>query len=410
MRLVSVDVEAKGKITRLVGKVERRAPSPSAFEVSFEFTVSDEPFAASAKADAFAAAMLMPCMQSGEPLHIVPPISPRLLFNLPRIRDIFHTWWPHLARVSITAESVTTCNPSRPKRAGTFFSGGVDSFYSLLKYKSDAGALPTPLSHLIFMKGIENKLEWGRGVGETESWIRDVASSAGVSCIIGETNIRTSLQGAEVYNPDWERYYFGSDLAGVSLALSSFMAYVCIPSAFDYNHLVAHGSTPLVDEMYSTESTHILHDGSECSRANKVAKIVKYDCNLVLNYLRVCHMNYGGAFNCGQCPKCVRTAVPLQILGLFDRAKTFQNKSFDHWAELMAEDHRHLTEDNLKFALEHDADKELISMIKWALRYHDRRERSSNRRQMLRKALEKSPIGPLLPTFRNIKNMVERTS
>lgn len=407
MRLVNVEAEAQGETTRLSGTVERETSSPRTFEVSFEFTVSDEQFTGRAEADAFAAVMLMPCMQSGEPLHIVPPISPRLLFNLPRIRDIFHTWWPHLARVPITAESVTACNPSRPKRAGTFFSGGgVDSFYSLLKYRNDAGALSHPLSHLIFMKGIENKLEWGRGIGETENWIHDVASAAGVSCIVGETNIRTSLQGAEVYNPDWERYYFGSDLAGVSLALSSFMAYVCIPSAFDYNHLVAHGSTPLVDEMYSTESTYILHDGSECSRANKVAKIVEHDCNLVLNYLRVCHMNYGGAFNCGQCPKCVRTAVPLQVLGVFDRAKTFRDKSLDHWAELMAEDHPHLTEDNLQFALDHDADKELISMIRWALRYRHRRER----RTILKKTLETSPLSPLLPAFRNIKKMVERSS
>ena len=227
-----------------------------------------------------------------------------------------------------------------------------------------------------------------------------------MSCIIGETNIRTSLQGPEVYNPDWERYYFGSDLAAIALALSNVMAYVCIPSAFSYNHLVAHGSTPLVDEMYSTENTYVLHDGSECGRANKVAKILEWDTDLVLNYLRVCHMNGGGAFNCGQCSKCVRTAVPLRVLGVFDRARTFQNKSTDHWTGLMAADHPNLTEDNLQFALDHDGDAELISMLKRALQYRHRRDRSSQRHNQIMKTLDASPLKPLLPAARRMKKMI----
>jgi hypothetical protein len=407
VRLTNVESHARDHTIRFIGLVERESP-PGEFEVSFEFTVPNEPFLGGADADPFAAAMLMPCMQSGEPLDILPPISPRLLFNLPRIRDIFHTWWPHLARIPIRAHPRSTRSRSGPDRAATFFSGGVDSFYSLLKYQRGTETLPVPLSHLIFMRGVENKLEWGRGVGETERWINDIASAVGVSCIVGETNIRTSLQAPKVYNPEWEKYYFGSDLAGIALALSSVMAYVCIPSAFDYNHLVAHGSTPLVDEMYSTENTYVLHDGSECSRANKIAKIAEWDASLVLNYLRVCHMNYGGAFNCGQCPKCVRTAIPLQVLGLFDRAQTFQNKSTAHWAELMAEDHPNLIADNLQFALEHDADKELISMIRWALRCRHRREQSALRHKRFKRIAETSRLEPLLPAVRSIKRFIRR--
>ena len=47
-------------------------------------------------ADAFAAACLIKSMRVDEPLEIVSPISNRLHVMLPRIRDIYHTWWPAL--------------------------------------------------------------------------------------------------------------------------------------------------------------------------------------------------------------------------------------------------------------------------------------------------------------------------
>ena len=111
-----------------------------------------------------------------------------------------------------------------------------------------------------------------------------------------ETNLRTSLQRGEDYL-HWERHYHGSALAAVGLGLSPAFGFICIPSAFSYNHLVAHGSTPLVDEMYSTETLQIVHDGPEVTRAEKVARIIEWHGDLVLRHLRVCIKNRGGAYN-----------------------------------------------------------------------------------------------------------------
>ena len=180
MRLRAVEAQARGQGIRLSGEVERIRPADR-FEVSFEFDLSAS-MVMTAIADPFAAAMLMPSMQSGEPLEIIPPVSPRLSFNLPRIWDIFHTWWPHLARIPIRAEPRPIHARHGPDCGATFFSGGVDSFYSLLKHRCGAGTLPVPLSHVIFMRGVENKLEWGRGVGETE--ILGIGDCQGGGCVL----------------------------------------------------------------------------------------------------------------------------------------------------------------------------------------------------------------------------------
>jgi hypothetical protein len=169
------------------------------------------------------------------------------------------------------------------------------------------------------------------------------------------------------------------------------LAFACIPSAFSYNHLIAHGSTPLVDEMYSTERLQIIHDGAEVTRATKVARIIEWDRDLVLAHLRVCLLNSGGPSNCGRCRKCVRTAVPLRVLGVWDQATTFPDKSTDHWEELLSEDHLELTEENLQFALEHGGDAELISMLRRVVR-----------RKRWRNGLEVALDTPLLKPLRRV--------
>jgi hypothetical protein len=377
---------------RITGTVER---GQSQFEVYFDYPVPDAT-ALGASADAFAAALLLPCMRAGESLEVTPPISPQLYFSLPRIRDIFHAWWPRLSRIEIITTPSVVLLDQTPYGAATFFSGGVDSFYSLLKHRCGAGTLQQPLTHIVYMRGVETRLEYGAGVDETMVWVQRIAAATGVEAIIGESNIRTSLQGTE-RNLHWERHYHGSALAAVGLSLPKHLTYICIPSAFSYNHLVAHGSTPLVDEMYSTERLRILHDGAEVTRPEKVARILEWDRDLVLAHLRVCIMNRGGAFNCGKCYKCVRTAIALRALGVWDQARTFPDKAMDHWDRALAEDHLELTEENLRFAEERGGDAALVSMLRAAVRRHKRREGVAA-------VVKNSPLYPLLPLARQVRS------
>jgi hypothetical protein len=393
MQLLSATSEHAGDRVRMTAAIGTAAGQR--VEPYIEYAVA-EPARGDAAADAFAAALLLPAMRAGESLEVTPPIAHDLWRTLPRIRDVFHTWWPAFPRIDVVATPTPLHVRDTPERAATFFSGGIDSFYTLLKHRHDTGSAALPLTHVVFMRGVETRLDWIRNVEDSESWIRSIAGAAGVQCILGETDMRTSLQGPET-NLNWEKHYHGSALAAIALGLSPWFRYVCIPSAYSYRHLVAHGSTPLVDEMYSTEHLRVLHDGGEVSRAEKVAKIIGWDADLVLAHLRVCIWNRGGAYNCGKCYKCVRTAVPLKVLGVWEAARTFRERSTSHWERVMAEDHPALTEENLRFARDHGADARLVSALKGALARRRRKD-------WLTGVLKNSPVGNLLPAALRVKS------
>jgi hypothetical protein len=392
MRLLRVETTAQGDGVRLTGAMEFAVGDP--FDIHVDYNGCD-PTCVATGADGMVAAMLIPSMRAGEDLEIDVPISPLLCFSLPRIRDVFHTWYPAFKRIEIRCSPADPGRGQRPAKAATFFSGGVDSFYSLLKHRSGEGTLPVPLTHLIYLRGVEQKLEHTKGAEQAQAWVQGVAKSIGVECITGTTDLRTTLQGPE-WRIHWERHYHGSALAGLGLTLSGLLSHVCIPSAFSYNHMVPHGSTPLLDEMFSTERVRVLHDGAEVTRAHKVARILEWDRELVLSHLRVCIMNEGGAFNCGRCYKCVRTAVPLRVLGAWKDARTFPEKSTDHWEQVIGGDHLVLIEENLDFAREAGGDAELVAMLERVVR---RRRRAASARDYVKN----SALARLLPAARSIR-------
>src|SRR6266404_3669159 len=339
MQLTEVSIETDTNIVRLVGHAEM-SQSSEKFDIYFQYPVQYRDWL-SVTADPFAVAMLVPAMKAGESLVINPAISPQLYFNLPRVRDIFHAWYPDCQRIQI--EATTRAENPRPResRGASFFSGGVDSFYTLLKCRRDE-CLPGPLTHIIFMRGVETPVERSKGVEKSQTLAEEVAAHIGVHCIVGETNIRT------LFPLHWETYYFGSGLSATALGLARGLGYTCIPSSLSYKHLKPHGSTPF-DELFSTESLQIIHDGAEALRPEKLERIVSWERDLALSHLRVCIMNSGGDYNCGRCYKCVRTAVALQILGALDDAKMFVDRSKAHWKEVMANDHLGFTEENAEF-------------------------------------------------------------
>lgn len=393
MRLVDVALRSQAGLARLTGVVELR-PGSGPRELYFEFPDRIAPFVAES-ADPFAAAMLVPSMAAGQDLEILPPISPQLRASLPRIRDVMHVWYPELSSVAVTTRPQLAPPPRRAEGAAAFFSAGVDSFYTLLKYRQGAEGLPVPLSHVIFMRGIENELQWSHDVEASQRHVEEIAAATGVACIVGTTNLRTELR------LHWERYHHGAGLAATALVLSGGLGYVCIPASFPYGYLVRHGSTPLVDAMYSTERLSVIHDGAECTRAEKVARLVEWDRELVLAHLRVCLRNDGGAFNCGECYKCVRTAMALAIVGGLDGAQLFRNRSRAHWPELLAKDNLEFIEENLALARKRNADPHLIALL-------DRTARRIRLERALLAVVYDSPLRHLRPLVRRLRRGLSR--
>jgi len=371
-------------------------------------------------ASPFLSAALLPAMLRGEKLVIdlSLSVSKRLLNNISVLQEIHHCWNPILKIIPIEARAVeeTPIN----KGTSTFFSGGVDSTYTLLKHDSE-------LDHLIFIQGFDfyfhkdltpyltiNSLadlsqlaykivyahdaisayirtrisqttlkaliEYNRTFLPTyeieELLIKDLNKIIGGELIYNEKRfIKTKLRPEtkiflqnkrnsndiykvnrllledsfplEIAKSDRDAYdiaiernrkvakkfektlipvetnHFafgyrynlsrnltqGSALASIALLLSFPCAY--IPSAYSYNQLVPLGSHPLTDPLWSTEGVEIIHDGAEMHRSDKIIKIAENET--FLDNLRVCFNDMN--MNCGRCPKCLRTMIPLKIVG-----------------------------------------------------------------------------------------------
>jgi hypothetical protein len=235
-------------------------------------------------------------------------VSRQLMANLPAVQAILRHWHRDLTSVDITAAA------SEAKAAGqglaTFFSGGVDSFYTTLKHRER-------LSSLVLVHGFDIALENTILRERVRGNLMRAAASLGLRLIEVETNQRT-LTDPFV---SWPLIQFGPALASVGVLLAGAAREVLIPASESYAHLDPCGSHPLLDPLWSTEAVAIRHDGAEATRNEKIAFIGRTPA--VLSSLRVCWENRDNAYNCGRCEKCLRTMIALEAAGLLSQCQTF---------------------------------------------------------------------------------------
>lgn len=382
MRLVEVRVEPREGAARLVGRIERSG-SRKALELYFEVPERFAPMLWPA-ADAFLPALLLPAMAAGEELELALPVSPRMLRRLQRIQDPLVAWYPALRHVEVKATERRDDPAPRGDAVGAFFSGGVDSFYTLLKHLHGAPATGPRVTHLLFWRGIETRLEESQGLAQAQARVEEVAQAAGLACIPGETNLRT------LFPLTWGMYC-GAGLAATAHALAGGLAFALIPSSDGYASLVPFGSHPLLDEHWSSERLAVVHDGCEAGRAQKILRLVGRD-PLALAQLRVCTQNAGGPRNCGRCPKCVRTMVVLRAAGVLAQARSFPAELPPDFRRLLLADGPDYLKENLE-AARGAGDAELVRALEWV-------ERAMRRRAALRALVETLPPQPLLEALR----------
>lgn len=370
---------------RLVGEIERGAGSR--FEVTFSFHEADATLVADT-ADAFVPALLLPAMAAGEPLEIVPPVSPLLLRRLPQLQAIFSSWFPRYRIVPVCAQPRAQSASPRAPGVGAFFSGGVDSFYTLRKSLLGETQEAPAVTHLLFFHGLETTLAARRGGEASEARVRAVARDTGLACVAGTTDLRTH------FPLPWGEYC-GAGLAAAAHALSAGLGSVLIPSTDSYGDAIPWGSHPLVDERWSTERTPVLCDGAEATRARKIERLVAYD-PLARRNLRVCIENEGGDFNCGRCHKCVRTMIALCALDVLGEFETFPGALPANLGPALADDDTILLEQNLDLLGRTGRAPMLAAAILRVLR-------GRRRRLALRTLLENSLAAPLLPTLRALR-------
>ncbi|HEX3082644.1 MAG TPA: hypothetical protein VHQ86_05365, partial [Candidatus Saccharimonadia bacterium] len=266
-------------------------------------------------ASSFAAALLFPAMQEGEDLIIEGSISKQLYDGMMEIMKIATGWDLGLKDVKVKAD-VIVADEHTSTGTASFFTGGVDSFYTYLKHKNDKEKNGR-IKNLIFVNGFDIDLS------EPTLWelasrnVQAIADAEDAELITVTTNLY------DVLTPfiSWD-FAHGGGLAAIGLFLRRGFSRIYIPSTFPAEEQVPYGSTLATDPLWSTEKLTFIHDGTEAGRLNKVRwQIAKSP--VALKYLRVCYVNPKGAYNCGRCSKCVRTMIELYIAGALEQAETF---------------------------------------------------------------------------------------
>ncbi len=306
---------------RLVGDVvyDDRPGAPE----SYWFEVREEHAASlSLSGNPWLACLLPLAATLGEDLRLGVPVDPRLADGAERIVKTWTEWYrkryPELRAISIHTARAPSRPGSAPRETAAFFSGGIDSFYTVLRNAEaqDRVASPT-IDRLLWVGGFDLPLE---APEEEFHRLRDrlaqAAGELGKPLLAVTTNLRT----LRFRKARWGQVSHGGALAAVGLALEPLFHSIYIAATHESGPVKPWGSHPETDPLWSTSATRFLHDGAGIRRSQKTEYVSRSD--VAMRSLRVCFLS-GSAENCCDCRKCYLAMLNLEVIGALPRCSVF---------------------------------------------------------------------------------------
>ena len=314
MRIDRPEIDRDGDAFVVSAAVRPQAGKP--FRLWFRLEGLAGPPDPAGAGDAFVIALLPACMVAGEPLETDAALSPRLLESLPAAQQVLATWYRDLGRVDVVAPAAGA-TPAPAPGTGCCFTGGVDSWFTLLRCGGQ-------VSHLLLARGFDVPLDDAAQWAEVVERVRGIGGARGHRVVAIATNLREVADCGRLQSgfagDFWGGVLHGPALAALGQLCRHEIGRLVIPSTHAWRELKPWGSSPLLDPLWSTEGLEISHDGCDASRAQKVARLA--DEPLALATLRVCYQPGVGG-NCCRCEKCIRTMLALRLAGVLDRATGF---------------------------------------------------------------------------------------
>ena len=270
---------------------------------------------ASTSGNPWLVALLPLAVSLREPLRLSIPVDPFLLENCRALMGVWHAWYPELAPVAIEAPTAPSAHPSDPRGIGLCFSGGVDSFTSLIKHNGPTATSPFRVTDLLLIHGADIPLSDGEAFARLVPRMADVAREFGTGIIDLSTNLRVTRWA----RAEWGRLSHAALLAAAGHVLEPRLSHLLIASSARYDRLMPWGSHPLTDPLYSSSGLRVLHDGADTERPEKIMAIAAHPA--VHRHLRVCWIGRTDT-NCGVCPKCFGTMLGLELAGTLGKSET----------------------------------------------------------------------------------------
>lgn len=290
----------------------------------------------------WAMTLLPYAMRKGMPLHLEGAVDEALLKNLSAVQRIMHGWYPRRMRqVEVAAERTIATTPASER--GAFFSGGVDSFFTLSQ-------APYPLDAIVLVEGFDIPLGKPERLERAAVTARRAAEEFGTTAVAVSTNLRSIAEAGRSGEPvtSWGYEQHGASLAAVSYALRARLGEILIASSYADRDLHPWGSHPDLDPLWSSSAQRIVHDTTSVPRVDKVAEVMRYES--AREGLRVCWADTD-AYNCGVCEKCVRTRINLRATGHDGSCQTLPALRMDEVRSLRLADEgsRIFAEENLRY-------------------------------------------------------------
>ncbi|HET9151067.1 MAG TPA: hypothetical protein VFN83_05070 [Gemmatimonadales bacterium] len=293
------------EIPRRVGPDARVMARVDGNEVWFE----SQDVELSPSCEAFGSAFLIPALLRGRRLGMAGPVASDWAAHTADIARIIHRWWG--APVLLPTFAAGAPVPRAIARGTVLcFSGGVDSFFTLLR----GGERP---DWLVFVHGFDVPLT----DGQRADWAREDLEAAAASVGARPVTIRTGLRSHPAFAcVSWERTHGGA-LAAIGHLLSGVGDRLLVSSTLSTDDLHPWGSHVALDHLWAGGGLQIRHVGADLDRIGKLRQIA--DEPLVRSHLRVCWENRDARRNCSRCEKCVRTRLSLAILGCLEEFPVF---------------------------------------------------------------------------------------
>lgn len=263
----------------------------------------------------FAIALVMAAMREGRDLLIDGAVSLRLLAGL----EEWVGHWSRLRpgryhrialRLSTPDCPPPRCPPASPQLAVVAFSGGIDARYSLWRHRH--GVVQHRRRRLVaavIVQGLDLPLNLPEAFATAQAEAQLSLDSLGLPLLPVRTNLR-QLTGAGIDEAH------GVVLVACLQLLKARAGTALIGSSEPYDDLVpGWGSSPVTDHLLSSDSLHIVHDGAEDDRCDKIRLLARWPDSTV--NLRVCfHYELARGRNCLRCEKCLRTIAGFAVQGL----------------------------------------------------------------------------------------------
>lgn len=317
MRVTDVAVDETPRGTLLAGTVvwDDRRRGVDRIEFLYRDTRAD---AVVTPGDAMLAAVLVLAVAVGEDLTLDVPVSSRLLKAAPRIAEQLVASVPGWHRIGVDAPAADR-SALAPTEVAAGFSGGVDSFYTVLRPRAE------PVTLLLTSHG----LEFENLVPQLEPLMQRLAGAAaayGKKHVIVETNAYSTGRKHLPWSGPRGVAITGPLVMAQALGLGGVIRRFHVAATRAPNEARPDfvGTAPEIDPLLSTESLEVVHDGS-AERDEKIRTIAVYP--EVLDTLQVCLKRRRMLDNCNECDKCVATALTLEIIGVIDRCRTLKRVS-----------------------------------------------------------------------------------